>query len=126
MSDSITLEEAYNCATDFFRGIQYKTTFAGNSQLTLEEFEFVQSSNSWFITLGFVPVQREEVNEQYNIPRREYRTLQVNSATKEIESMKKGYMGYQEENVITVVSQQPSPETDWVRIVTEITEKRSK
>ena len=125
MSDSITLEEAYNCATDFFRGIQYKTTFAGNSQLTLEEFEFVQSSNSWFITLGFVPVLQKNENE-YTVSRHEYRTLQVNGTTKEIKSMKKGYMGYQEENVITVVSQQPSPETDWVRIVTEITEKRSK
>ena len=125
MSNSITLEEAYKCATDFFRGIQYMTTFGGNSQLTLEEFEFVQSSNFWFITLGFVPVQREGVSEQYNIPRREYRTIQVNGATKEIESMKKGYMGYQEENVINVVSQKPNPETDWVRIVKEITERRS-
>lgn len=125
MSDSITLEEAYNCATDFFRGIQYKTTSKGNSQLTLEEFEFVQSSNSWFITLGFVPVLQKNENE-YTVSRREYRTLQVNGTTKEIESMKKGYMGYQEENVITVISQQPSLETDWVRIVTEITERRSK
>lgn len=58
MTDTlITLEQAYSVATEFFRGIQYKTVFAGNSQLTLEEFEFVKSLNCWFITLGFVTVR---------------------------------------------------------------------
>ena len=114
MTDTfIRLEQAYHVATEFFKGIQYKTTFAGNSQLTLEEFEFVNSLNCWFITLGFVPVRREEIQEQYNSFNREYRIFKVNAVTKEAEFMKKGFMGYQEDHntgEITVTSQSPISE----------------
>ena len=127
MSDNfITLEEAYDSATKFFRSIQYQTTFANNSQLTLEEFEFVKSLKCWFITLGFVPVQREEIEEQYTTPRREYRIFQLDSVTGKVKSMKKGFMGHQEENAINVSSQEPNLETDWVRIIKEITERQEK
>lgn len=93
-NDFITLEEACNCAIEFFYSVKHQTTFAGNSQLTLEEFEFVKAQKSWFITLSFVPMRRE--NEQYPIVGREYRIFQVNATTKQVEGMRKGFMGYQE------------------------------
>jgi len=127
MSDNIiTIEEAYCAATEFFKSIQFKTTFAGGTQLTLEEFEFAEPLNCWFITLGFVPVRREETEEQYNTFKREYRIFKVNAVTKEVESMKKGFMGCQEDNTtrgFTITSQEPIPEVDLSEILSKLTRK---
>jgi len=84
----ITIKEAYSAATKFFKSIQFNTTFAGGSQLTLEEFEFAEPLNCWFITLGFVPVRLEETEEHYNTFRRKYRIVKVNAVTKEVESIR--------------------------------------
>jgi hypothetical protein len=81
-STKISPQQAANAAGKYLSGF---VTF--RIPPTVEEIEYDNRSNEWFITLGFVP-KGDENDFVFAIGQKEYKTFQVNAESGEVISMK--------------------------------------